>query len=471
MKILNIKFLIVIGILCTCISCDDYIDIEPKGKSLITQIADLEKMLLNSERFSTNRTHEAVFMTDDVYAFSNDVSPFGEFGAIGTSHAAALMFKDYLFNESDYTFTAYSGAYEAINYTNIILEHVDGVEGSTSEKDEVKGKALVFRASNLLELVNMYAKHYSPDYADEENSGIVIPLNSREDYTLKRSTLNEVYTYILRDLEEAVDLLPTNTKYIDQPTEQAAYGYLARTYLLMGNWAKAEENASLALGIQNTLYDYKNEISVSWSGSNLPHASVFNNDKEAISFEIAGKAYSSTANIQASDDLLATYETGDIRRSFLFSAGTNTFIGRYGLYAGFWPAYRINTGITVPEMYLIRAEANARSGKESLALADLNTLRENRFSAADYADLTDENMALTYVKNERRREMALSQWRLVDIKRYNLLDNDNISASHYNTVSETTFTLNPGNNNWVLPIPRRAIEESEIVQNDRDGNI
>jgi hypothetical protein len=198
---------------------------------------------------------------------------------------------------------------------------------------------------------------------------------------------------------------------------------------------------------------------------------VFNNDKEAISFEIAGKAYSSTANIQASDDLLATYETGDIRRSFLFSAGTNTFIGRYGLYAGFWPAYRINTGITVPEMYLIRAEANARSGKESLALADLNTLRENRFSAADYADLTDENMALTYVKNERRREMALSQWRLVDIKRYNLLDNDNISASHYNTVSETTFTLNPGNNNWVLPIPRRAIEESEIVQNDRDGNI
>ena len=75
------------------------------------------------------------------------------------------------------------------------------------------------------------------------------------------------------------------------------------------------------------------------------------------------------------------------------------------------------------------------------------------------------------VKLERRLELVFNFWRLIDIKRYNLIDNDNITVTHINTTTNTTHTLSPGDNNWVLPIPAFIVStDPTITQNPRDGN-
>ncbi len=473
-----IKNICAFSILLMATSCYDYIDIEEKGKNRVTQAEDIELLLNDSSTKNFSKNYEALFIGDDVYEFTDEFQPYGI--PIVYPVAEALMFEDFLFDETEATnFTSYQSLYENINIANIVLENVRSVNGSAEELNTLEGRAYAIRANNLLEIVNLYSRHYSQDYANEENSGVVIPESSLSDYVLKRATLQECYDAIISDLENAIALLPDAAPpFNDRIYKQGAYGLLARTCLLMGDWAKAEENASNALALNGALYDYKNDVTfVPAFGSfpdsyELPHGSNIATDKEAIVFEVIGGAFQPLPNIVANPDLVAMYEDTDIRKRKFFDPSTNMFVGRSGYNAFFRAPGRVNCGVNIPEMYLIRAEANARMGNGASALDDLNFLRSHRYEDG-YVDLTDVGMALQYTKEERRRELAFSQWRIVDIKRYNLIDNDNISVTHRNSAADITYTLNPGDLNSVLPIPRAVISDSplvQIVQNPRDGN-
>ena len=129
--------------------------------------------------------------------------------------------------------------------------------------------------------------------------------------------------------------------------------------------------------------------------------------------------------------------------------------------------YYLQVGLNVPEMYLIRAETNARLGNKSEAINDLNTLRSKRYRTGTLvlydANNYTQDQVLQLVKDERRRELWLRGVRWFDLKRYNSLDNANITIERFFTGDK----LKPGDYGWVMPIGNKYINQNpEIIQNE-----
>jgi hypothetical protein len=82
-------------------------------------------------------------------------------------------------------------------------------------------------------------------------------------------------------------------------------------------------------------------------------------------------------------------------------------------------------GLTHPLLLITKAEAEARTGNLSAALASLNTLRKYRYTGDD-TDLKDgatytQDELLNEIIAERRREQPIASFqRTVDLKRYAL---------------------------------------------------
>ena len=125
-------------------------------------------------------------------------------------------------------------------------------------------------------------------------------------------------------------------------------------------------------------------------------------------------------------------------------------------------------GMTTAEMYLIKAECEARAGNTGAAAEDLKTLRRTRF----YAQTAAENVtgSVQEVLDERFREMG-SLWRFYDIKRLNGAENAGIAIrreiltdpTNINTV--TTLEIAPDDPRWALPFFRYEAERMGWEQN------
>jgi hypothetical protein len=91
------------------------------------------------------------------------------------------------------------------------------------------------------------------------------------------------------------------------------------------------------------------------------------------------------------------------------------YAGRPGAVAGVVDAKLLRTA----EVLLNRAEAYQRSSNNTLALADLNLLRTNRYSSSTSLTLTGDAL-LAEILKERRLELAFEGDRFWDLKRRNL---------------------------------------------------
>ncbi|MDR0537412.1 MAG: RagB/SusD family nutrient uptake outer membrane protein, partial [Tannerellaceae bacterium] len=132
--------------------------------------------------------------------------------------------------------------------SNMILEKVDDIPGTESEKDNLKGQAHFYRAFGYYTMVQMYAERYR---RGENNSQLGIVL--RNDASLEpraRATVEEVYKQINADADEAIRLLSEtgekrpNKSHIDQ---HIARGLKARILLTQGKWQEAAEMAKLVV--------------------------------------------------------------------------------------------------------------------------------------------------------------------------------------------------------------------------------
>lgn len=136
----------------------------------------------------------------------------------------------------------YKDSYNKLEYVNSVLDYVDKVSGSAGEKNYVIAQALALRAFYYLNLVNIYGQPYvdGPD-----GQGIPLRLiGAKETRPMVRNTVDEVYDRVVTDLTDAVELfegLSAEQQYQTfRPTMPMAMLLLARAYLYMGNWERAE---------------------------------------------------------------------------------------------------------------------------------------------------------------------------------------------------------------------------------------
>ena len=152
----------------------------------------------------------------------------------------------------------WSQIYYGILQANNLLENIAKLEANGATGfGSAKGQALTARAIMYFDLVRLYGKSYDDD---KTSFGVPIVLNKlTSDAQPLRSTVEQTYTQILKDLKDAAPLLPkTKTNgYINY------YGNLAtqaRVYLTMKDNVNALSAAQEVIGATSlyTLYTNAN---------------------------------------------------------------------------------------------------------------------------------------------------------------------------------------------------------------------
>jgi len=371
--------------------------------------------------------------------------------------------------------TFWNNGYNLIFICNSALE---GLEGSTTltpaVKQQLLGEVYFMRAFYYFYLVNLYGD---------------VPLVLNTDYktnaTLARTSKDKVYQQIIADLKQAQSLLSAN--YLDatvtktttarvRPTKWAATALLARAYLYTKDYPDAEIQASAVISNSSefSLVDL-NDVFLANSNEAIwqlqPVGTDINsNSGEGMFFILPDGGPNPVNPVFLSDDLVNSFETGDLRKddwTANTTDGTTTFYYPYKYKIGFVdaPAQEYMMIFRLGEQYLIRAEAEAQDNKLAAAVNDLNILR-TRARGPNPGDLPalstslGQQAVLDAVAHERQVELFTELGhRWFDLKRTGKID-----AVMSTVAPQKGITWNT---NWQLyPIPTPELQKDQkLIQN------
>jgi hypothetical protein len=142
-------------------------------------------------------------------------------------------------NNSNHSRDFWTHAYHTLYSINTVLEAIP--DGSSADLLQLKGENLFLRALLHFDLVRIFGRPYSHD-SPETNLGVVIMNSSDIGDTPSRSTVKETYEFIVQDLLKAADYMTVDKGNI-YASKVAAWALLARAYLYMEQNAKAIEFA------------------------------------------------------------------------------------------------------------------------------------------------------------------------------------------------------------------------------------
>lgn len=350
---------------------------------------------------------------------------------------------------------------------------IEGLNNSSlialEKKNQLLGEAKFLRAFCYFYLLNFFGDVPSVMSTDWESA-----------QKLSRTSKEQVYEQIVKDLKEAESLLPD--VYFAPASERVrvnkwvAIAMLARVYLYTNNWANAEAAASTLIS-NSTLFGLENDLN-----------SVFlKNSKESIwQLQIDNDSYpygtyeglfflpeyfarnyppNVVNNLPLyfipkyyfTTRLINAFENND-KRKLKWVDSTGEILGT-NYYYPYKYKIRIGTSgnvteyytvLRLAEQYLIRAEARAHLDRIGEARADLNVIRL-RAGLAD-TSVDDKSALLDAILKERQVEL-FAEWghRWFDLKRTGNADAvlSSIKGSNWQTTDQlypipiSELTVNP----------------------------
>lgn len=396
----------------------------------------------------------------------------------------------------------WSQAYKAASAANRIIAVIG--DDATPDLLQLKGENLFVRAMMHFNLVRIFGRPYPQN--NGENPGVPIlreGLSDTAQLTLARSSVKEVYDFVIADLLKAAELM-TEPKSNSFASKEVAYGLLSRVYLYKEDNAKAIEYADnvinsgrYSLVESNAFPSYYRGVPEANSETlfAIRHTKTEDRGYSAIgsmyfSGDASGtpqnQAYSGWGEIYASEKYVnfLSQNPADLR-SYFFSPYKlngvlqyNTkltpnvpmyYINKYNLQEGIVnlssPVY-----LRLAEMYLNRAEAAAKLGNAQLALDDVNLIRE-RAGLTGTALYTLASVAasgktvLDIVLEERWLELAFEGHRAYDLFRNNRPMVRNYPGSQV-VSGNVNQVIQPSDNRIIFYIPQAEIDRNpNLTQN------
>jgi starch-binding outer membrane protein, SusD/RagB family len=346
-------------------------------------------------------------------------------------------------------------AYRTINLANVVLQPASLQKFDSVSRRIAEGEALFIRGTLYFELARIYGKTWG-DGNNATNLAVPIVLTPTIVETSStdlrtRNTVAEVYTQAIADLTRAESLLPSSTDGT-RAKKSAAAAILARVYLQQQRYTEARDAANRAITANQNSFVENFASAFSEKSGGLAQECIFriavdaqdgNSINDLNTYYAASEYGGRGGDFAVQDKHLALYDPKDIRGQFFEDVGlivTSKFNDQFGDV----PVVRIT------EMYLVRAECNARLGSSTGATPanDLNRIR-TRAGVSSIASPTVDD-----ILKERRLELAFEGVRLHDQKR------TRASVRYINqTILATSDRL-------VFPIPQREIDvNNKLVQN------
>lgn len=441
----TIKYLPVFLVAYSLMSCNKFLDVQPKES-----ISDAQTI------FDKTSSEQAV---RGIYSSLADGGYYGtSFQSIGYlsgdnvlwtgSQSQVQEFINHKVSPDNSTVSsAWSAIYRTINRANQVIAKVPLVDDpllTSGYQNQLTGEAYFIRALAYFDLARTWGGVpviTQPTLNNSDNSGVT------------RSTQDQTYAQVLADLEQAEPLLPLTTNRY-RATRKTAWALKSRFYLYRQDWAKAESYAT------NVITDVANYQLIG------PYSSFFAGNVKGTSesiFEIYYNGGTETnghggqwlpqtnggtrqwAPNDALVALLNNPSVGGNRSAIIAKDNQNRWYGNLYRSINASSSYLIR----IAELYLIRAEARAQLNNLPGALADLNVVR-NRAGLQPLTSTTQGEL-LHAIESERRVEFAFEPHRWFDLVRTGR------AAAVLNIVDANRF---------VLPIPSQQILlDKALVQN------
>ncbi|MCX3263699.1 RagB/SusD family nutrient uptake outer membrane protein [Pedobacter agri] len=449
-----LTFFHLVAILLLFGSCKKYLDAKPEKSIQIPKTtADLQALLDYADDMNNISAPALEVCSDDYYLPDNVWNSL-----TSVSRKNLYIWERDVFNDN-ITPGEWASTYIPVYKANVVLEGLEKLErisSNASEYDQIKGAALLYRSRSFFEALQVWALPY--DHNSATNTlGIPLRLGSDFNEVSVRSSIRQCYDQVIANLKQAAMLLPVTPQHVMRPSRPAAFGLLARTYLVMQDYENAGLYADSCLQLKNTLIDYN--VLNSTSAFPLPR---FNAE---IVFSTAIIPQTNSVNGRIDSTLYRSYSENDLRKKLYFKAFTAATGGGFGFKGSYYAANNLFNGIATDEMLLIRAESKARKGSGAEALEDLNALLLKRYATGKFVPYSITNTAdvLGLILTERRKELLFRGLRWADLKRLN--KESRFRKTLKRNLNGNIFELLPGDRRYALAIPNSVIELSGIPQN------
>lgn len=420
------------------VGCDDKLDLEPR-QSVSTEVAvstgeNVQNILIGTyNEAGQDDSYGGYFqIMSDLYGIV-DQATWG-----GTFQDPREFYQKNIFIDNAFVANFWINGYEVINQANIVLDNANIIEDEDA-MNTAMGEAYFLRALTYFDLNRLFS---SPD----GSLGVPLTLEGVTDYSqdleIPRASSPEVYEQVISDLTMAIDLLPeTNGIFADKYSAEAL---LARVQLQVGDYP-----AALAAA----------DDVIEFSGHSLTDdfSGAFNNDSDSsedlFAFQVTTQDgendlvlhYADQPNggrggdITVNQEYIDLFDATDERGMFFYISANNggVLTSKYTNQFGNIPFIRL------AEMYLIRAEANARLNSEvgNSPVDDINILRE-RAGAELLGSVSVEEILL-----ERELELMFEGFTVFDYKR----------------TGRNIGELSPNANALSFPIPQREMDANNLL--------
>lgn len=474
-------------------SCVD-LDKEPLGSAVAGKIENEKQALLRLVAVYSDM--KDFRYTWSMMCFGEVLSDNATYSGSDNDAATFTLMENYQY-PADHSeiLNKYSQTYQCINKANLVIrDFTDADESIFKEynRDHMIAEAKFIRAHSYFELVKTFGG--VPLYAS------VLELDHKR---LGRSTAEEVYAAIEKDLEEAAAVLPSKsevknylTDYAGRITKGAVYAMQTRVYLYQKKYDKVKEAAKKLFDLNEySLVDdyeyqfllagehcsesilevnmYNSPTQSSWNVNNGNRHVIMSMPRNmtigygcaqptaelAAAYDKAGDVIRKKATLLSSEEAVQIEEEAKGSVSPITSDRTGFYNRKLYLKPGERVESRGNNQplnhklIRLAEVYMNYAEACALTSNEAEAKTYLNLIRKR----ADLPEITSTgNQLFEDIINERNLEFGLEGFRFFDVVRAGfgpkLFKNFKSGAE-------------------VLPIPQVEIDISkgEIVQNPSPG--
>lgn len=372
--------------------------------------------------------------------------------------------------------------YRIINNANRIIAGLETALGTEDEKAAIRGQALALRAHSYFYLVNFFG------YGGSSGPGVPIYTEPGAEGN-PRSTVGEVYSLIFSDLTEAESLLEGKSRihrsHIDLTTAQGIHARAALQFgdydvaLDMANRAIESGGLSLYTAQQYTAAGFNTLSAAEWMWGLeviVDQATIFASFYSHMDNRSAAGGYAALGGQKKiTKALFDQIAEGDIRKT-LFASTPDADMPIYAQQkfqlrqGGNWASDYLL--MRVSEMYLIKAEAEARLGNGSAAAETLQTLIAARYPDYSAAGFAGEAL-LNEILLQRKIELWGEGFSLLDVKRLgNGLNRPTGDGNHggLNLNGGTASNFAPGvtslpanTNQWLFAIPQDEINANAAL--------
>lgn len=499
------KYRYIIGAVCTLLllnitACKkSFLEVVPKKESLLQTWSDYN-LLMNGSNFYVigggggNAFSTFELMGDEVaaesYNYDANVNYAGE--AMSLFQWQTNVFP---LNNPNGTYVSlnvppFLAALTTNTYTlNVIINGIDkATDGTAQQKLEVKSEAMAERAYTNFLFLNYFTQPYNSATAATDPGYPYTTVADVQGETFARGTVQQSYDALINDLTTAIPNLSINPTIRTRMSKAGAEALLGKVYLSMNRYADALNMLNAAftdmgkMSAPPVLYNYNQTFAAGGSftstspsvGPSSPFIST-NDITESLWACMTTGTNNQNAFpnnfITINSNTVSLFDQSDWRLQF-YTNLQNPQLGSPDVI----PGGRLNRynlvyariGIELPDLLLMKAEVEARTGDLAAAVQDVQTLRMNRMpaskSAVPTAATTNQTALIQFILNERVREFASTGFRWLDMRR---LKNDPLFSSQPAAVhvfyddaqnTSTSYTLTPAR--LTLKIPPYLLQQN-----------